>query len=308
MNDIERAKIAEIRENIAYSKRFGTQFSGNTAQTGWLLDLLASETKRAEQEEQDAEGLEEFCRKAQKLAVEIVWGVKAGEATSPENTYIAGIGGIEQAFNILKQQLSEASTLSARLQAERDQLFGEVERLKREADENDSELQVSKHRIERLSEESLERADRVRRLREAVNQKVTWHPTPSADWQDGYDVVTESMKILIDSILGEPTEKPDSLAGPVAGTTDATGERGEIRCPQCNGKLERVVYPLRSIRNEYHFNAVRPGDYCCKACKGTEAWSGYKYFWKSELSQGAHISDPASVLNDGGSGKGREDK
>lgn len=65
------------------------------------------------------------------------------------------------------------------------------------------------------------------------------------------------------------------------------------RCPQCDGPLEQVRYPSGSMLNRDQFDSVRAGDFFCKACKGTNAKSGYEYWWKSDLQrQAPPTNDP----------------
>ncbi len=56
-----------------------------------------------------------------------------------------------------------------------------------------------------------------------------------------------------------------------------------IACPQCGGRLESVDYPADSILNRDQFDSCRAGDWYCTNCKGTEAKSGYKYWWDKDL-------------------------
>src|SRR5271166_3070179 len=56
-------------------------------------------------------------------------------------------------------------------------------------------------------------------------------------------------------------------------------------CPDCGGALEKVVYPEDSMLNRYQFDAIRAGDFFCRRCKGNQAKTGFRYFWKSDLEQ-----------------------
>jgi hypothetical protein len=59
----------------------------------------------------------------------------------------------------------------------------------------------------------------------------------------------------------------------------------ELNCPQCGACLREVCYPEGSMLNREQFDAVRAGDYYCTNCKGTEARTGWKYWWKREISR-----------------------
>ena len=61
-----------------------------------------------------------------------------------------------------------------------------------------------------------------------------------------------------------------------------------MTCPLCKGPLHEVHYNRDSMLNRYQFDAVKAGDYYCESCKGTEAATGFKYFWKSELDGGTN--------------------
>lgn len=54
------------------------------------------------------------------------------------------------------------------------------------------------------------------------------------------------------------------------------------KCPQCGGHLEEVTN-RGGMLNDEQFDSMRAGDYYCSHCVGTEAKSGYKYWWKSFL-------------------------
>lgn len=56
-------------------------------------------------------------------------------------------------------------------------------------------------------------------------------------------------------------------------------------CPQCSRPLYRVTRDPDSPLNEDQFDSVRAGDWYCTSCRGTEARTGYKYFWVRELKQ-----------------------
>jgi len=56
-----------------------------------------------------------------------------------------------------------------------------------------------------------------------------------------------------------------------------------VVCPICKGELHKVIYPSDSMFNRDQFEAAKAGDYYCTTCKGHEARTGYKYWWKSEL-------------------------
>lgn len=56
-------------------------------------------------------------------------------------------------------------------------------------------------------------------------------------------------------------------------------------CPQCGSGLRVVRNPAGSVLNDDQFDSVRAGDYYCENCKGNEAKSGYKYWWKKDLEQ-----------------------
>lgn len=76
-----------------------------------------------------------------------------------------------------------------------------------------------------------------------------------------------------------------------------TGKTEEVNigCPICGGPLERVLNFRGSMLNDYRFDAVRAGDYYCERCKGTEAKSGFKYFWNRELTREGRKQFPALV-------------
>lgn len=52
-------------------------------------------------------------------------------------------------------------------------------------------------------------------------------------------------------------------------------------CLDCGESLERVVN--RGPLNSDQFDAVKAGDWFCKACKSDVASTGYKYFFDSQL-------------------------
>ncbi len=52
-------------------------------------------------------------------------------------------------------------------------------------------------------------------------------------------------------------------------------------CPQCGQPLQPVE-PEGDVRPE-EFEAAKAGDYYCQSCKGDEANSGFKYFWRRDL-------------------------
>lgn len=72
----------------------------------------------------------------------------------------------------------------------------------------------------------------------------------------------------------------------------------EPHCPVCGGALQEVRYPEGSMLNREQFDSVRAGDYFCKACKGTEAKSGYKYWWKRDLETAAPVVERAKAEED----------
>ncbi len=54
-------------------------------------------------------------------------------------------------------------------------------------------------------------------------------------------------------------------------------------CPQCGCALRAVTRDPGSPLNEEQFDSVRAGDWYCITCKGTEAATGYKYWWDRDL-------------------------
>lgn len=112
-------------------------------------------------------GLEDFCREAQSMAAEVVWGGKPGETTTPENIYTAGIGGVRQAFDMLKQALKNAeekqhncelaNVVIQQLQAENGRLTSLCDRntdayiaLEAERDSLCSQLSASEEKVRRF--------------------------------------------------------------------------------------------------------------------------------------------------------------
>jgi hypothetical protein len=55
------------------------------------------------------------------------------------------------------------------------------------------------------------------------------------------------------------------------------------RCPQCDGRLLRVIYLSGSMLNREQFDESKAGDYYCTKCKGDEARTGFKYFWERDF-------------------------
>lgn len=66
-------------------------------------------------------------------------------------------------------------------------------------------------------------------------------------------------------------------------------------CPQCGKPLSKVEYPENSMLNQYQFDAVRAGDWFCVHCKGTEAKSGWKYWWNKDINDSADKIPPSAV-------------
>lgn len=55
-------------------------------------------------------------------------------------------------------------------------------------------------------------------------------------------------------------------------------------CPQCGKRLERVRMSDNCMLNQYQFDAVKAGDWYCKACPGNDR--GTKplcYWWDREV-------------------------
>ena len=67
------------------------------------------------------------------------------------------------------------------------------------------------------------------------------------------------------------------------------------QCPICKGPLKEVLYPSGSMLNREQFQAIRAGDFYCESCKGTEAASGYKYFWKKDLATAGYCHESTGV-------------
>lgn len=69
-------------------------------------------------------------------------------------------------------------------------------------------------------------------------------------------------------------------------------------CPQCKGSLKKVTYPSDSVLNRDQFDSVRAGDWYCTNCKGTEASSGYKYWWHGDLGKSNQQCSRCAALAD----------
>lgn len=67
-------------------------------------------------------------------------------------------------------------------------------------------------------------------------------------------------------------------------------------CPTCRGPLEAVRYEQGSMINREQFDSIRAGDWYCTACPGTEAKSGYKYWWDKDLAAEAKPKPSPGLL------------
>lgn len=56
------------------------------------------------------------------------------------------------------------------------------------------------------------------------------------------------------------------------------------KCPKCKSELKCVTNPCGSMLNDEQFDAIKAGDYYCDSCHGNRSDSGFRYFWKKELS------------------------
>lgn len=75
----------------------------------------------------------------------------------------------------------------------------------------------------------------------------------------------------------------DALAATLEKARCTCKREWKDQCPRCGGKLKPVTQDPGSPLNEEQFASVRAGDYYCEACTGTEARTGYKYWWESDL-------------------------
>ena len=71
-------------------------------------------------------------------------------------------------------------------------------------------------------------------------------------------------------------------------------------CPQCQGPLSKVTYPPGSMLNREQFDSQRAGDFYCTTCPGDEAYTGHKYWWKSDL-------EPTQASDESGYMRGHSD-
>lgn len=211
-----------------------------------LLDQLAVETQRADAAESSNENLTQFCRDAQSLAIEIVWGVKAGKPMTPEISYTAGIGGVQQAFDILKAErdqlageverfrgiidaagglstgwkhgtegrhlLAIQSILSGNGEVKHDGLAEEIQRLKEEYRPALESVGWFVRENADLKEQLAEHAALCGKLREAVVEKLTFDPDSYDPWDRGYALAKEDALAIIDSLA--PAPKPEAVVEP----------------------------------------------------------------------------------------------
>jgi hypothetical protein len=59
-------------------------------------------------------------------------------------------------------------------------------------------------------------------------------------------------------------------------------------CPACGTELREVLYPPGSLLNRDQWNTVKAGDYYCIICTSDRCATGYRYYWKRELTQEGH--------------------
>jgi len=96
-------------------------------------------------------------------------------------------------------------------------------------------------------------------------------------------VALDSRRYELEVALETAERERDELAAALEKTSCSCKPMGFIEvCPQCGTGL-RVVRNTSGVLNDEQFDSMRAGDFFCENCKGVEAKSGYKYWWKRDL-------------------------
>jgi hypothetical protein len=129
--------------------------------------------------------------------------------------------------------------------------------------------------IARLRQQVREIGERVKVecMKQAANQEAYWRNRPN------YDSVKEARANEAALICAKIS------GGVIVADLAACGAKadGKPICPDCKGPLQQVTCQSFSYLNPDQFDSVKAGDYYCTECKGKRGNTGYRYYWKSEL-------------------------